>query len=186
MSKPGNHKNIRKKHHNEEKMYTQVYEQYYPSIVNYIFYRLNNHPVAEDLAADVFVRFVEKFDLSRFSPQSVSSWLYTTARNMVIDHIRKSENRFTFHHDEEVQMVDEGSSIHSKIEQRLNHELLAQALKHLTEDQTQVILLKFIEHRSNAEVAKLLGKSEGAIKSLQFRALATLRRVLEREQSYDA
>lgn len=153
--------------------------------MNYIFHRLNNLQVAEDLTAEVFVRFVEKYDLSRFSSQSVSSWLYTTARNLIVDYLRKGENQFTFHQ-EKVQMVDKDSSIHSKVEQRLNHEMLAQAMQHLTADQTQVILLKFIERKSNAEVAKMLGKSEGAIKSLQFRALATLRRALEREQIYDA
>jgi RNA polymerase sigma-70 factor (ECF subfamily) len=71
------------------------------------------------------------------------------------------------------------------VERRLIAECLVAALAHLTEEQRQVILFKFVQGQSNAEVALLMNKSEGAIKSLQFRALAALRRALEKEHCYE-
>jgi RNA polymerase sigma-70 factor (ECF subfamily) len=73
-----------------------------------------------------------------------------------------------------------------RVERRLEADCLTAALKHLTEDQRQVILLKFIEGLNNAQVARLLSKTEGAAKSLQHRALGSLRRAIERERCYEA
>jgi RNA polymerase sigma-70 factor (ECF subfamily) len=70
-------------------------------------------------------------------------------------------------------------------ERRLDAECLAAALTHLTEEQRQVILLKFMEDYRNSQVAIMLGKSEGAVKSLQYRALKALRRAIEKERCYD-
>ena len=71
------------------------------------------------------------------------------------------------------------------VDQRLQAECLSTAMQHLTEDQRQVILLRFMEDYRNGQVARILGKSEGAIKALQYRALKSLRRALEREHCYE-
>ena len=76
---------------------------------------------------------------------------------------------------------DEANRPDLAVQHRLTQECLTAALRHLTEEQRQVILLKFVENQSNAQVAALLGKPEGAVKSLQHRALAALRRALEKE-----
>jgi RNA polymerase sigma-70 factor (ECF subfamily) len=71
------------------------------------------------------------------------------------------------------------------VDRRLAAECLSAALGHLTEDQRQVILLKFMEDMTNVQVAEILGKTEGAVKSLQHRALAALRRAIRQERCYE-
>ena len=71
-------------------MFIQVYEKYRPSIFNYIFYRVGDPELADDLTSDVFVRMVEKYDLRTRNDRPIAPWLYTIARNLVIDHHRRA------------------------------------------------------------------------------------------------
>ena len=169
----------------EKEMFIQIYEQYRPSIFNYIFYRVGDPDLADDLTSDVFVRLVDKYDESIRNGRPISPWLYAIARNLVIDHHRRA-GLLTWTQLSEQTVAGEISSPAKQTEMRLTQECLMMALDDLTEDQRQVILLKFIERRTNQDIGDLLGKPEGAIKSLQYRALAGLRRALEKEPCYEA
>jgi RNA polymerase sigma-70 factor (ECF subfamily) len=172
---------------NQEKreMFIQVYEKYRPSIFNYIFYRVGDSELADDLTSDVFVRLVDKYDERSRNGRPIAPWLYAIARNLVIDHQRRA-GRIGWQPLDEQTAADEASNPSQQTETRLTQECLMGAIEHLTEDQRQVILLKFIEKRTNREISDLLGKSESAIKALQHRALAGLRRALEKEPCYEA
>jgi RNA polymerase sigma-70 factor (ECF subfamily) len=135
------------------------------------------------MASQVFVRMVEKLDSFRPRGRPLLAWLYTVARNLITDHYRRQERATQLPLDESLVAVDDDPV--RDAEQRLLADCLAKVLDLLTEEQRQVILTKFIEGYANVEVARMLGKTEGAIKSLQHRALAALRRGLERERCYE-
>jgi RNA polymerase sigma-70 factor (ECF subfamily) len=166
-------------------MFIQVYEKYRPAIFNYIFYRVGDTQLADDLTSDVFVKLVDKYDEQSRQGRPLGPWLYAIARNLVIDHQRRA-GRIGWRPLDEQTPADEASNPSQQIETRLTRDCLIRAMDHLTEDQRQVVLLKFIEKRTNREIGDLLEKPEGAIKALQHRALAGLRRALEKEPCYEA
>jgi RNA polymerase sigma-70 factor (ECF subfamily) len=169
----------------KREMFIQVYEKYRPTIFNYIFYRVGDSELADDLTSDVFVKLVDKYDEQSRNGRPIAPWLYAIARNLVIDHQRRS-GRIGWQPLNEQTPADEASNPSQQTETRLTQECLMSAMDHLTEDQRRVILLKFIEKRTNREIGDLLEKPEGAIKALQHRALAGLRRALEKEPCYEA
>jgi RNA polymerase sigma-70 factor (ECF subfamily) len=138
---------------------------------------------AEDLTSEVFVRMVEKIETFEARGRPFLAWLYAIANNLRVDHFRKTSRQPVSPLDESIPMQQ--ASPTSSAEDRLWEECLRKAIKNLTEDQQQVILGKFIEERSNEEMAALLQKPEGAIKSLQHRALAALRKEIERTGCYE-
>ncbi len=162
----------------------EIYEQSYPSIYTYIFYRVGSTELTEDLTAEVFVRLVDKIDTFTQRGRPILAWLYTIARNLVADHHRRAGRMDLLPLEERI-LPDSAKNPAQIVERHLTNEDLVVALQHLTEAQRQVILLKFFGDHSNKEVGALLDKTEGAVKSLQHRALAALRRVLEREQGYE-
>ncbi|MGQ9493039.1 MAG: sigma-70 family RNA polymerase sigma factor [Anaerolineae bacterium] len=157
----------------------EIYDRYSLRIYNYIYHRLGNALLAEDLTATVFLRMLEAIRSSRAWQTSFSGWLYRIAHNLVVDHFRAG-------HRDDVSLDDWPVAFHEHpadvAERSLTQQRLRAAISQLTEEQSLVITLKFLEGMSNAEIAQLMGKSEGAIKSLQFRALAALRRLISGEE----
>ncbi|MFQ6058725.1 MAG: sigma-70 family RNA polymerase sigma factor [Anaerolineae bacterium] len=156
--------------------FAQIYERYYQGIYNYVYYRVGDPSLAEDLVADVFLKVMEGIESFTFRGVPFSAWLYRIANNLVIDYFRRQPRQPELAL-EEGQLAVEGGPVEA-LERSLTQEELARALRGLTEDQRQVIILKFVDGLSNTEVAQILGKTEGAIKSLQHRALASLSRIL--------
>lgn len=167
----------------DQQALVEIFDQYYPLIFRYIFFRVTHQEVAEDLAGEVFVRLVEKIGEYEARGRPLLAWLYTIARNLVVDYYRSRESSISEELPENV-LATEGEA-DQEVEKRFVFEQLGRALVQLTEEQRQVVLLKFIEERSNTEVAVLLGKNERAIRSLQHRALLALQRALT-EEGYDA
>jgi len=158
--------------------FAEIYDRHYQAIYTYVFYRVSDALLAEDLAADVFVRLVEK--IHTFTPNKpILAWLYTIARNLVIDHHRRHGRTTLVSLDDDLDAADDDPAAAAAA--HLQQAALTAALSHLTEDQRLVILLKFVEDCSNACAAAILGKTEGAVKSLQRRALAALGRILQPE-----
>lgn len=156
--------------------FAEIYERFYQGIFNYVFYRVIDEPLAEDLAAEVFVKALEAIDTYTFRGVPFSAWLYRIANNLVTDHFRRKprNNHLPL---EETQVADDESPT-DLMERGFTQRELQAALALLTDEQQQVVILKFVDGLSNIEVASVLGKTEGAIKSLQHRALASLGRVL--------
>lgn len=163
----------------------ELYDRHYDAVYRYCYYRLGDGDAAQDVAAEVFLRMVDKLDTFRPRGRPLLAWLYTIARNLVADRYRREGQANQVPLEEAMPLVDAGDGLDRRLDRRLEAECLAAALAHLTEEQRQVILLKFMENLCNAEVASVLGKSEGAIKSLQHRALAALRRGIDKEGCYE-
>jgi len=157
----------------------ELYDRYSLRIYNYVYHRVGNRSLAEDLTSTVFVRMLEAIRTSKGWHSSFSGWLYRIAHNAVVDHFRSGKQ------DKDVPLEDVtlSSSEHlaEAAERSITRERVRSAVSQLTEAQGVVISLKFLEGMTNAEVAELMGKNEGAIKSLQFRGLAALRRVIDEE-----
>jgi RNA polymerase sigma-70 factor (ECF subfamily) len=160
-----------------------LYDRHYEAVYRYCYYRLGDVTLAQDLAGEVFVRMVEKLDSFKPRGRPLLTWLYTIARNLIIDTHRREGRATHLPLDDALTVGEENPS--QDVERRLLADCLELALRHLTEDQSRVILLKFLEDYSNAQVARALDKTEGIIKSLQHRALAALRRALEKERCYE-
>jgi RNA polymerase sigma-70 factor (ECF subfamily) len=174
---------VRQAQTGDQSAFMAIYERCQPSIYTYVFYRVSDVGVAEDLTAEVFTRMVARIRSFVPSSRPILAWLYTIAANLVTDHYRQNGREGSLPLPENLR-AEEADPFHLA-ERRLTQAQLAAALTYLTEDQRQVILLKFVERRSNAEIAAVLGKNEGSVKSLQHRALAALRRLLEVEPAYE-
>jgi len=154
------------------------------AIFNYIYFRVGDQATADDLTAEVFLRMVEKIDRYKDRGKPFIAWLYTIARNLLTDHYRRNGNgREVVPIDEQLDIYDANPLMEAEI--HLAGDCLEHAIRFLTDEQRLVIVGKFIEDRSNAEIARILGKTEGAVKSLQHRALAALRRAIEKEGCYE-
>ena len=156
--------------------WAKVYEEYFPRIYRYIAVRVSDRVEAEDLTEQVFLSALEACQSFKWRGAPVSSWLFRIARNRVIDHIRTDKSKRTLPLYESVvsDTVDPetAAEINSDVRQ------LIQAVGQLTQAQRDVIELRFVGGLSNAEVAKILGKSQGAVKVMQHSALASLRKRL--------
>ena len=159
--------------------FAEIYKRYQPCVYRYVYYRVADVSTAEDLTAAVFVRVVEKLGGFRYEGRPLLSWLYTIARNIIIDHRRGSDASRLVSLEEEI--VDSSGDVERAVERRLTQDRLAVALADLTEEQQQVIILRFVEGMTLKEVGRLLDKSTGAVKALQHRGLAALARILQPE-----
>lgn len=150
-----------------------LYDRYHTGVFHYLYYRVGDVHLAEDLASEVFLRMVHR--LSDFQPRATSlqSWLFQVARNLVIDHYRRSSTRVDVELREDVAAHDGDPTFAA--ERRLTHEHLVQALNGLMPDQRDVVILRFIVGMTLAQTGNILHKSDDAVKGLQRRALQELR-----------
>ena len=159
---------------------SDLYDQYVNKIYLYIHHRVGQAELAEDLTGQVFMRMLEALRSGRGWQTSFSGWLYRIAHNLVIDHYRR-RTRTAFVDIEETAhtlAAPDGDPLHS-VQSRLDSEHLRTALSLLTGEQAQVIALRFLEELSISEVAEIMNKTEGAVKALQYRAVLSLRRVMQ-------
>jgi RNA polymerase sigma-70 factor (ECF subfamily) len=152
-----------------------LYERHVRRIYNYIFYRTGNHHDAEDLTARVFQRALRH--VGKFEDKGVpfSAWLYRIAHNLVANWHRDRSRRPTVPLEDN--LLPSGAGPHPEAMAVATEEqrFLMDAVRRLPEDRQQLLILKFVERLSNAEIGLIMGRTEGAIKSLYHRTLNTLR-----------
>jgi len=158
----------------------ELYDCYAPRIYAYIYRRVSDAQLAEDLTGDVFVRVMRAIQAENFWSASFQAWLYRIAHNLVIDHYRRRPATNDLELDE--RLLAANGDLALDMAEKFSNENLHQAIRCLTSDQQQVLALRFGEGITAREAAQIMGKSTGAIEALQHRALAALRRVLDREE----
>ena len=159
----------------EESALSTLVKKSYPFVFRYFYYRSVTREDAEDLTSEVFVRVVNSIKGQKgYFP----AWLISIARNLLTDYYRKrGRSRET-----SLEEIKEPSSDSDENEKDTLHpDDIRKMLDMITEEQKEVIILRFIEGNTNEEVAKVMNKSVGAIKALQFRALSALRDILKKE-----
>jgi RNA polymerase sigma-70 factor, ECF subfamily len=164
---------------------TEIYDEFHTPIYRYIYRQVNDVETARDLTSEVFQNLIHSTRNGSGPTQHLSGWLYRTARNLVIDHYRRQQHRNHQPLDEE--MAHPSSSPSMDADRKMTATQLRSALMELTSDQREVIILKFMEGKTNQEVAEIMQKPHGAIKSLQHRALAAMQKLLSasEESTYE-
>ena len=156
---------------------SEIHDRYSKKIYSYIYRRLGDVHLAEDLTAEVFLKMLEAAQSKRFARTSLSAWLYRIAHNLVVDHFRSQPQGEVEPWDERLRAAVDDLTV--TVEAKLAQQGLRAALSHLTQEQQQVIILRFGEGLSAPQVAEVLDKSEGAVRALQHRALRMLRRTMK-------
>jgi len=159
--------------------FAELYDSFVDSVYRYLLYRVREPSDAEDLTSEVFTRAFANIHRYRWQGKSFLAWLYTIARNAVTD--RRRRERPMVDLDTAFGVAEEGPTAHDRAVHGEQVQALRGAVKHLTSEQQQVLSLRFEANLSSRQVAKLLGKNEGAIRALQFRALGRLRKILRDE-----
>lgn len=153
-----------------------LYLKYLPGIYRYFYFRVGqNREVAEDLAEEVFFKAWEAWSSYQEKGLRFSAWLYRIAHNLLVDSYRSG--KVTVKLDETFSVEDTNLERIVVEEERT---VLFRAMQSLSDDQKQVILLKFVEGFENSEISQITGKREDAIRALQHRALEKLREILEK------
>lgn len=155
----------------------QIYESYFPPIYNFIRLRVDDINLAEDLASDVFVKLVEALRGRNAPNHSLRGWLFRVARNMLSDHYGRGK-QFSQQALEEWIPAPSESEPEIQFMNTMNQERARRALHMLAPDQQEVVLLRFGQNLSLQETADIMGRNISAVKSLQFRAISTLRQIL--------
>ena len=161
--------------------FAELYDSHVDSVYRYLLYRVREPSDAEDLTSEVFTRAFANIHRYKWQGKSFLAWLYTIARNAVTD--RRRRDRPTVEIDNAYGLASEGPSAHDLAVRGEDVEALRGAVKYLTGEQQEVLVLRFVENLSSREVANILGKNEGAIRALQFRALGRLRKILRDQLS---
>lgn len=160
-----------------------LYACYVARITRYVYFRVTDHELAEDITSRIFLRMLEKLGTYQAGQSPVIAWLYRMAHNAVIDHYRTKKTFVSLDdvHPAEARQED---GIEEKLELQIKSQQLREALQLLTEEQQRVLVLKFIDGLSTREIARQLGKRQGAVRGLQMRALQRLAKCpsLQREQ----
>ena len=155
----------------------ELYLLHFDRIYSYLHMSVGNRHDAEDLANQTFVKMLESIGRFQWRKVPISAWLFRIAHNLAMDHFRAAKR---WQPEEEVPEPEESveHSAEDEAMQSIGRSSMLEMIEDLSPDQQQVLTLKFVFNFGNAEVATILGKTEGAIKSLQHRALATLQRRL--------
>ncbi|WP_434741818.1 ECF subfamily RNA polymerase sigma factor, BldN family [Micromonospora sp. SH-82] len=159
-----------------------IYDRYVETVFRFVYFRVGNRQLAEDLTSDTFLRALKRIGSFTWQGRDLGAWLVTIARNLVADHFKSGRYRL------EVTTGDvldadredrgpEGSPEAAVVEHITNVALLS-AVKQLNPEQQECIVLRFLQGFSVAETARAMGKNEGAIKALQYRAVRALARLL--------
>jgi RNA polymerase sigma-70 factor, ECF subfamily len=157
----------------------ELYERYVEKIYSYIYYRTGNHHDAEDLAARVFFRAMGHIDHYTERGVPFQAWLYRIAHNLVANWHRDRGRRKVIPLDEFIAASLRIDAPDRQTEDKEEREHLLAAIRRLPEERQQLLVLKFVEKLSNAEIGEIMDRTEGAIKSLYHRTLIALRDELQ-------
>ena len=165
----------------DERALAEIYDQYSPGIYRYAWRLLGDVGLAEDCVADTFRRFLEALKRGGGPKEHLRAYLYRTAHNWVSDHYRRRKPPAMALDD--LQLADPAPGPSQEAQMEALRDELRRALAILTPEQRQVIVLKYLEGWSNAEISQALEKPVGAVKALANRGLQALRRFYARVDS---
>jgi RNA polymerase sigma-70 factor (ECF subfamily) len=156
----------------------QLYDAYSDTVYRYIYYRVSNKPLAEDLTSETFLRALRRISTFTWQGRDFGAWLVTIARNLVADHFKSSRYRLEVPTGEMLDSDQTEASPEDSVLAYLSNKALLDAVCQLNSQQQECVTLRFLHGLSVAETAKIMGKNDGAIKTLQYRAIRTLARLL--------
>jgi RNA polymerase sigma-70 factor, ECF subfamily len=158
----------------------ELYDRYVDVVYRYIYYRVSNAPLAEDLTSETFIRALRRISSYTWQGRDFGAWLVTIARNLIADHFKSGRYRLELATSDLVEAGADKSEDgpENEVLTAITNEALLEAVKALGAEQQECISLRFLQGMSVAETAAIMGKNEGAIKALQYRAVKSLSRLL--------
>jgi RNA polymerase sigma-70 factor, ECF subfamily len=159
----------------------QLYDRYVGLIYRYIYYRVGSPELAEDLTSETFLRALRRLDSFTWQGRDVGAWFVTIARNLIADHFKSGRYRLEI---STANMLEPSTDLPStrgteaEVLRHLTNEALVAVIRKLVPEQQECVVLRFLEGFSVAETALAMGKNDGAIKALQYRAIRSLGRML--------
>ncbi len=160
--------------------FARLYDACVERVYRYVYFRMSDDQTAEDITSQVFLKAWENLSRYQSDGKPFLAWLYTIARNQVIDHYRTRKESIPL--DEIPSLPANDRAVDEQVETQFDLQAMRDALQFMTEEQQQVLILKFIVEMTTAEIAQAMGKNEGAVRALQMRALQTLSKYLEKEK----
>lgn len=162
--------------------FAEIYARYVDTVFRFIYYRVRDRPLTEDLTSETFLRAIKRIGSFTWQGRDLGAWLHTIARNLVTDHFKSGRCRLeavTATGDMPDQ-VDPQPGTAEQVIARLTAADLAAAMRQLGAEQHRVLTCRYLDDMSVAETARAMGKNEGAIKALTYRAIRALARDLPR------
>lgn len=162
--------------------FARIYDRYFDTVYRYISYRTGSRTVAEDLTSEVWLRALRRIGSVSWQGRDLGAWLVTIARNLIADHYKSGRQRLEVTtadmlDNDDVALGPEGRP-EDAVLTRLDNATLLDAVRRLNPEQQECITLRFLQGLSVTETAQIMGKNDGAIKALQYRAVRTLGRLL--------
>lgn len=162
----------------ESEAFGRLYDHYADTVYRYIYYRVGSRATAEDLTSETFLRALRRIGTFTWQGRDFGAWLVTIARNLVADHFKSSRFRLEVTTGEMLDSNECERSPEDSVLESLSNAALLEAVRRLNPQQQECVTLRFLQGLSVAETARIMGKNEGAIKTLQYRAVRTLARLL--------
>ncbi|MBP6854719.1 MAG: RNA polymerase sigma factor [Candidatus Pacebacteria bacterium] len=161
--------------------YGKLYELFYTPIYRYLYFRLKDKEEASDLSQTVFLKVYKVLDTVEVSKNEPLAYFYTVARNTLIDYRRKKKDLYILDNEEMPDIPSSEIGIEESIDSQIEFAGVEKAMQNLTEEQREVITMRFIHDMSYKEISETLGKREDAIRQLQSRALKILKENLNKK-----
>lgn len=160
----------------ESEAFGSLYDHYLPKIYRFVLFKVSRREEAEDITHQTFLKAWERIDQFTFQGYPFSSWLYTIARNTVIDHYRKNDPQVDIE-DVSHYLVSEDDTLDVKLEVKMEWETLLVSIRKLNEIEQEVLIMRFVDDLPHKEIGEIIGKSEGAVKVISHRALKSLKEI---------
>lgn len=167
---------VKKAKDGEVEAFGLLYDHYLPKIYRFVLLKVSYREEAEDLAHQTFLKAWENISQYDLRGYSFGSWLYQIARNATIDYYRKSRPQVSI--EAAAELPFEGDFLQQSIDSKIEWTKLTEGIKKLKDTEQDVLIMRFVQDLSLKDVAEILGKSEGAVKLIQHRAIRNLKKII--------
>lgn len=172
---------VRRTQDGDTEAFGLLYDRYVDLVYRFVYYRLGDRGQAEDLTSETFLRALRRISTVQEQGRDIGAWLVTIARNLVLDHVKSAHYRLSVPTDVLIDVHhfgQTGDSTEAGVLAVLEQRALLDAVRQLSPEQQESIVLRFFQGLSLAETAEVMGRNAGAVKALQHRAMRRLRVLL--------
>jgi RNA polymerase sigma-70 factor, ECF subfamily len=171
---------VRRTQEGDAEAFGLLYDRYVDLVYRFVYYRLGDRTQAEDLTSETFLRALRRISSVHEQGRDIGAWLMTIARNLVLDHVKSAQYRLCVPTDEivDAQLEQAGDTTEAAALAGLDQRALLEAVRQLSPEQQESIVLRFFQGLSLAETAEVMGRNAGAVKALQHRAMHRLHALL--------
>jgi len=163
----------------DSEAFARLYDAYVERVYRFVRLRVSEEELTEDLVSQVFLKAWENLHRYKSGGSPFIAWLYTIAKNLVVDHYRTQKKLVPL--EEAAVLASDRGRPDEEVQTRFDLDAMRDALQFLTRDQQQVLILKYLAELPNDNIAKIMNKPEGTIRGLQMRALQTLAKFMKKE-----